>query len=145
MVMAHDGSEGRILLEGDRVRIAWPGVGTQPRLQAITDRLFKAAGGLGGIFVENVTWAPPPKHGLSTVHPLGGCPMGEDASAGVVNHKGQVFACPSGEAVYDTLYVCDGSIVPRSLGVNPLFTISALAERCSEIIAADRGWRIDYA
>ena len=35
--------------------------------------------------------------------------------------------------------------MPRSLGVNPFLTISALAERCCELLAADRGWQIDYA
>src|SRR5947199_3592829 len=81
---------------------------------------------------------------LITVHPLGGCGMADDASAGVVNHKGQVFSAATGSAAYRGLYVSDGSVVPRSLGVNPLLTISALAERCCELIAADRGWTIDY-
>ena len=34
--------------------------------------------------------------------------------------------------------------MPRSLGVNPLLTISALGERCCALIAQDHGWTIGY-
>jgi len=71
--------------------------------------------------------------------------MADDASNGVVNHKGQVYAGASGTETYDSLYVCDGSVIPLPLGVNPLLTISAMAERTCAIAAQDRGWKIDYA
>ncbi len=57
----------------------------------------------------------------STAHILGGCPMGADASQGVIDKLGRVYG-------YDNLYVVDGSIVPVNLSVNPSLTICALAE-----------------
>jgi cholesterol oxidase len=57
----------------------------------------------------------------STAHILGGCPMGADRSAGVIDKFGRVFG-------YDHFYVVDGSIVPVNLSVNPSLTICALGE-----------------
>ena len=71
--------------------------------------------------------------------------MAGTAVDGVVNHKGQVYADVAGTMVHDGLYVMDGAVIPRSLGVNPLLTITALAERSCALLAADRGWQIDYA
>ena len=64
---------------------------------------------------------------LVTPHPLGGCNMGTTPSSGVVDHRGEVFGHPG-------LYVADGSIVPRPIGVNPSKTIAALAERIAELM-----------
>jgi cholesterol oxidase len=144
LVMTHDQSAGRMYLEDDRLRIAWPGVGRKPIFQRVNELLKQATIPLGATYVKNPIWTEVFKHDLITVHPLGGCRMAENAENGVVNHKGQVFSGPSGAAIYDSLYICDGSIMPRSLGVNPLLTICALAERCLARLAQDRSWQINY-
>ena len=145
LVMAHDGSDGRLVLKDDAVRVDWPGVGKKPIFEHINQTLQASTIPLGGCYVKDPISTPCFNSALITVHPLGGCPMGEDAERGVVNHKGQVFAGAVGTEAYEGLYVSDGSVVPTSLGVNPLFTISALAERSCALMAADRGWTIDYA
>jgi cholesterol oxidase len=86
-------------------------------MREITDRL--ADGVDAESFFALDTW---PLSGYITVHPLGGCPMADDAQNGVVDDAGAVHG-------YDGLYVLDGSIVPTALGVNPSKTIAALAER----------------
>jgi len=69
--------------------------------------------------------------------------MSDSAETGAVNNKGQVYSSNSGTAVYESLYIADGSIIPTPVGVNTLFTISALAERINILISKDRGWHID--
>jgi cholesterol oxidase len=66
-------------------------------------------------------------HGLITPHPLGGCGMGETPDRGVVDPKGEVFG-------HRNLYVADGAVFPRAIGVNPSRTIGALAERIAHHI-----------
>jgi cholesterol oxidase len=82
-------------------------------------------------------------YSVMTVHPLGGCAIGSSAETGVVDHASRVFSGTTGTDVYDDLYVMDGSIVPTSLGVNPLLTISTLSERACELICDRKGWFFD--
>jgi cholesterol oxidase len=144
LVMTHDDAGGRLSLEDDRLRIAWPEVGNQPIFNQVNQQLQDATRALGGTYLRNPISNPCNDHSLITVHPLGGCVMAERAEDGVVNHKGQVFAGTGGADVHEGLYVSDGAVIPCSLGVNPLLTISALAERCCAIMARERGWEINY-
>lgn len=58
-------------------------------------------------------------------HPLGTCRMAATPEAGVCDVHQQVFGAPG-------VYVCDGSVVPTPLNVNPQETIMALATRLAE-------------
>ena len=145
LIMSHDSGQGRMILDNkDQLRIDWPGVGEQENFKLGNERLYQSTKALGGVWVENPIWTRLLKHSIVSVHPLGGCVMGEDAAQGVVNHKGQVFSGAAGTDVYPSLYVTDGAVIPTSLAVNPLLTISAVSERNMGLLAADRGWQIDY-
>lgn len=145
LAMAHDDGGGELHLdeEADRVRIRWPGVPEQGVFQRIHDRLRRATDALGGTFVPNPMWSNRMNRKLVTVHPLGGCAMGEDASEGVVDHACRVFAGSSGTEVHEGLYVADGAVMPSPLGVNPLLTITAVAERAMAQLCEERGWPFD--
>jgi cholesterol oxidase len=144
LVMTHDSGDGVMELHNDRLRMAWPGVGREPIFDKVNATLLGSTKPLDGTYVVDPLWTRLLSKDLVTVHPLGGCVMADDAASGVVNHKGQVYAGADGTAVYEDLYVCDGAVIPVPLGVNPLLTISAMAERTCAIAAQDRGWTIDY-
>ncbi|HLB58810.1 MAG TPA: GMC family oxidoreductase, partial [Bdellovibrionota bacterium] len=79
--------------------------------------LAKKYNGLAqNIFSEVVLGTP------ATAHILGGCVMGSSSREGVLGPNHEVFNYPG-------LYVCDGSVFPCNLGVNPSLTITAIAER----------------
>lgn len=63
----------------------------------------------------------------TTAHILGGCPIGGSVETGVVNSNQEVFGYPG-------LFVCDGSVIPANLGVNPSLTITAMTERAMSFV-----------
>ena len=142
IVTGHDDSGGSLYLDEGHLRVSWPDVGGSRGVGRINETLAKVVASEGGTYVPNPLWTGLSAHSLVTVHPLGGCAMAESAEHGVVNHRGQVFAGRRGTGVYENLLVCDGSVVPRSLGANPLMTICALAERNVELLAEARGLTI---
>jgi len=145
LVMTHDEGNGEIELKNDRPTIKWKDVGKEKIFQKVSDNLRKATKALGGTYIKNPTWTKMMDFDLVTVHPLGGCVMGDEASTGVVDHKGQVYAGKNGKTLYSGLFVLDGAIIPRPLGTNPLLTISGLAERGCKVIADEKGWTLDYS
>ncbi len=62
-----------------------------------------------------------------TAHLMGGCRMGSDPQASVVNSYGQTHDI-------DNLFVCDASIFVTSGGGNPTNTVMALAARTADYI-----------
>ena len=66
-----------------------------------------------------------------TAHILGGAPIGAGPQAGVVDARHRVFG-------YENLLVCDGSVVPANVGVNPSLTITAMTERAMSLLAQER-------
>ncbi len=148
LVMSHDDGQGQIILEDGERKIRWPNVTLQPIFEAIQRNLTKATLATGGTYTRNPLTETALGNNLITVHPLGGCVMGQDRSRGVVNHKCQVFdgdPASGPDTVHNGLYVCDGAVIPRPLGVNPLLTITALAERAMIHLAKDRGWAFSEA
>jgi cholesterol oxidase len=139
LIMAHDSSDGRIVLDDEgHPQIDWPGAPSEPIYERINEILRGAVEQIGGHYLPNPRWS---SHllgnNLITAHPLGGCGMADDASAGVVDDAGRVFA--PGGGVYDGLRVCDGSVIPRALAVNPLLTISMFAERAADSLRSELG------
>jgi cholesterol oxidase len=130
----HDRAEGEIRLERDQVTVHWPDYERQPSHAELARLMEQYASAYGGRFKQ---FTPAKSY---TAHPLGGCRMADSAAGGVVDHRGRVFDTSAGEessAVHAGLYVADASIIPTALGNNPLFTITALAERIAELIVRD--------
>lgn len=156
LVMGHDHSPGRMVwLHGDdSSALVLPDpktIKTFVAQQTLFDSLKKL-----GVHLHNPLWqlltgtadllmeGEKVSSMATTVHPLGGCPMGDDPAVSVVNHRGQVWMRDPGQdtsqlssawqdanqpKVYEGLFIMDGSIIPTSLGCNPLLTITAIAER----------------
>jgi cholesterol oxidase len=88
-------------------------------IEAILDVHKRMTEATGGSMNPNPGWSV--FRSLMTLHPLGGCRMGDTSDTGVVDHLGRVFNYPN-------LYVVDGAILP-AIGRNPSHTIAAMAER----------------
>ena len=121
--------EGKLLVHWDNTKSMRYLRKVEELLRAISEPpLVPDTGpGISANLMLNPTWSAT-KH-LITVHPLGGCPMGDDDTLGAVSPDGEVFHYPG-------LYVTDASIIPSALGPNPSKTIGAVSERVADRILA---------
>jgi len=151
-----DGHRGTLKFDKtlDRIVVDFPGAANTPTVKMLYEKMGLFAKVHKGTFVANpmYLWHPPmpplteTTKDIISVHPLGGCQMGDDAEHGVVSHEGCVFT-GRGAETYPDLLVLDGSAIPESLAVNPYLTICAFAERAVErfvnrkVRAGCPGWR----
>ena len=66
---------------------------------------------------------------IGTGHPQGGNAVSRDSKRGVVDPELRVYG-------YDNLFVCDASVFPTSIGVNPQLTVMAMANYAVPFVAA---------
>ncbi|KAL4979518.1 hypothetical protein BDW66DRAFT_127632 [Aspergillus desertorum] len=142
LAMSHDSNEITLTLDDDEPHLQSFGEGRGANISCMEDALRGVLGDDGARMGFSYFYG---RHREEvSVHPLGGANMSRDGTGreGVTNHLGQVYA-GYGTDVHPGLICCDASIIPTSLGVNPLATITALAERSVAHAAQEKGWSID--
>jgi choline dehydrogenase-like flavoprotein len=68
---------------------------------------------------------------LGTGHPQSGNPLGKDRDRSVVDPEFRIWG-------YDNAFVCDASVFPSSIGVNPQLTVMTLAHYAADFVAAQK-------
>ena len=74
------------------------------------------------------TWAGPSYTGALSSHELGGCRMGDDPAASVVDDALEVHDTPG-------LFVFSGAAFPSGCAINPTLTLMAMSLRAAETLA----------
>ena len=69
---------------------------------------------------------------LTTAHPQGGNAMHDDPRLGAADSSFRLHGSPS-------IYVCDASVFPSALGINPQLTVMAMADLCGRRLAGPTG------
>jgi choline dehydrogenase-like flavoprotein len=124
LVMVNDDNNGSVHLDGNGVE-SYAAAFTPPEQERIDGALDFTRDVLREAGAATVRWT-----GLLTTHVQGTCRMGSDPERSVVDADAQSWDVKR-------LYVGDGSVVPRTLSVNPSLTIMALADRLAAHIDAD--------
>jgi cholesterol oxidase len=125
---SRDAGDGVFTLKDGYLSLAWDIAKSRKTIDAVVRLHQELARATEGMALTPLPWTM--AQDLITPHPLGGCRIGDTAADGVVAHNGEVFG-------YRNLFVADGAIVPKAIGLNPSRTIGALAERIAALIVAD--------
>jgi cholesterol oxidase len=127
-----DAADGRLYLGRclthpwrKRLKLKWDCRGSKDTIDAMFDMHRHLATSSGGRPLPPYAWTL--FKSLITPHPLGGCSMAATRERGVVDHRGEVFGYPN-------LFVADGSVIPKAIGLNPSKTIAAVSERIAELM-----------
>lgn len=126
--MGRDVPDGTMYLRGrnnDYLGINWNRRSSRDYYRGMRDALRQISDRLGATYRDPPQWRYLRR--ITTVHPLGGAPMGRDPAHGVVDRFGQAFG-------QDGLFVVDGSAMPGAVGPNPSLTIAAFADWSAEAI-----------
>jgi cholesterol oxidase len=116
--LSFDRATGKLDLDWNRSQ-ADPAIA---RLRSITDRIVAK----NGMTYRHDIYAGNRAFGVrSAWHPLGGCTLGD-----ATDLFGRVHGARN-------LYVTDGSLIPGFASVNPMLTITAVAERCVDTIVRE--------
>ena len=118
LAMVNDDNNGSVHRRRERSGVVRRGASrhAEQRAHGRRARLLARRAARGGRVAASL-WT-----GLITTHVQGTCRMGSDPERSVVDADGQSWDVKR-------LYVGDGSLVPRTLSVNPSLTIMALASR----------------
>jgi choline dehydrogenase-like flavoprotein len=124
LVMVNDDNNGSVGLD-ENGQESFEASFTAPERERMDGALEFTREVLTAAGASSVRWT-----GLITTHVQGTCRMGSDPERSVVDADGQSWDVKR-------LYVGDGSLVPRTLSVNPSLTIMALASRLADHLHAD--------
>ncbi len=122
--IGRDNGNGVIELKGNNLDIRWNYYRENRKLVDQMKAAMQEVSDLyGGTFAPLVSWNLFRR--ILTVHNLGGCHLSEYPATGVVSTDGEVHG-------YPRLFIADGSVIPSSLGIHPVMTISAVSEWIAE-------------
>jgi choline dehydrogenase-like flavoprotein len=124
LAMVNDDNNGTVTVGDDGVE-SFAAAFTEAELSRANAAVDFAREVLVAAGASSVRWT-----GLISTHVQGTCRMGSDPERSVVDADGQSWDV-------DRLYVGDGSLVPRTLSVNPSLTIMALANRLADHLHGD--------
>jgi cholesterol oxidase len=129
LTMGRDYPNGNLYLKDGMLECDWK----IKKSQDYFDRVIRVGRSIAKAINAELIENPPYEflHQVLTAHPLGGCPMANNESEGVVSSYGEVFNYPG-------LYVADGSIMPGPVGPNPSLTIGAMSDRIADHIIAQQ-------